>query len=201
MKLTKLKLSNLTGAKFDAHHRFQKILLKGLLSLLLLASIVALALAQESGQRPAPDHLPSLRQALTEAGAPALSSDQETQLKALATTFHTAQNQPNNRTAMMAARTALDNAILAGDMASIQTHSAVIANLMSAQMQTRLQAEANFKVQTLALLNAGGQLTPLTQKFTAPGVLRLLGSLTFGGGRMGPPSGNDFVHPPFGRKN
>ena len=200
MKLTKLKLSNLTSAKFDAHYRFQKILLKCLLSLLLLASIVALALAQESG-RPAPDHLRGLRQALTEADAPALSSDQETQLKALATTFHTAQNQPNNRTAMMAARTALDNAILAGDTAGVQTQSAVIANLMSAQMQTRLQAEANFKVQTLALLNAGGQLTPLTQKFTAPGVLRLLGSLTFGGGRMGPPSGNDFVHPPFGRKN
>ncbi len=61
MKLTKLTLSNLTSAKFDASYRFQQALLKGLLSLL-LASIVALA--QETGQRPAPDHLRGLRQAL-----------------------------------------------------------------------------------------------------------------------------------------
>lgn len=147
-------------------------------------------------QRPARafDPLMKLKKTLEEASAPTLSADQETQLKALIEARH------GNRAGHIAgaaglgsefetARAAYDAAILAGDQAKANAQAAIIANLGTAATKARLEADAKFKLDVLAVLKAGGQVGALTQKLGSEGLLRLLGSLSGGPGGQGGPRG------------
>jgi len=162
-----------------------KLISSTVLLLCVMAGSAASALAQRGQPR---DPLGFLKRALTEANAPALTSQQETQLTDLITGFRNAQPSGPDQ-ALEAARTAYDNAILAGDLATAQAQAQVIANRSAALTSARLQAQAKFELDALAVLKSGGQLEPLKQKFGNDHLLRLVGSLVggppFGGGRPG----------------
>jgi Spy/CpxP family protein refolding chaperone len=149
-----------------------------------IASSATVALAQRDQQR---DPLGFLKRVITEAGAPALTSQQETQLNDLINNFR--QGQPDSPDqALQAARTAYHSAILAGDLAAAQAQAQIIANRTAEHASARLQAEAKFDTDVLAVLKSGGQLEALRQKLSDDRLLGLISSLAgppFGGGRPG----------------
>lgn len=122
------------------------------------------------------DPLRGLRRAITEAGAPALAADQETQLTALITAYKEALPEDSDGT-LEAAREAFDAAILAGNLTGAQAQAAIIASRSAELANARLRAEAGFSISALAVLQTGGQLTPLIEKFSGDRVLNLIGSL------------------------
>jgi hypothetical protein len=109
------------------------------------------------------DPLGFLKRALTEAGATALTSEQETQLNTLITNFRNAQPTAPDE-ALKAARTAYNDAILAGDLATAQAQVAIISSRTVALASARLQATATYLIDVLAVLKSGGQLDQLRQK-------------------------------------
>lgn len=152
-----------------------------------VAGGVIMALAQ---QRPQHDPLGFLKRAITEANAPALSTDQETQLTTLITNFRNAQPKGPDET-LEAAHKAYAAAILAGDLAAAQAQIAIITSRGGELSGARMQAMAKFQIDFLAVLKAGGQLDPLKQKF-GDHLLGILGPFAGGppfGGRPGGPGG------------
>lgn len=122
------------------------------------------------------DSLSSLRSAIAQAGATALTTDQETQLNTLITTFQAAQPDDFDE-ALEAARTAYRTAILAGDQAAAQAQAAIIVSRITELTNAKLQAEIQFQIGVLAVLRTGGQLDTLIQVFGADRVLGLIDSL------------------------
>lgn len=158
-----------------------------LLFLCAIVGIAGMALAQPGPQRGQERNpLEFLKRAITEASAPALTSEQETQLTTLITNYRNAQpTEPDEQ--LKAAHAAYASAILAGDLAAAQAQAAIIANRTAEHSNTRLQAGAKFQIDVLAVLKSGGQLDPLKQKF-GDRLVGLLGSLAGGppfGGRPG----------------
>lgn len=132
-----------------------------------------------------------LKRAITEASAPVLTTEQETQLTDLVKAFREV-NKPTPNEAFKAAHDALNAAILAGNQAAVQTQIEALAVLQTVQAKTRLAADAKFKADVLAILRAGGQLDPLKQKLGDERLVGLAGSLAGGGGpgfRPGGPGG------------
>jgi len=161
-----------------------------------IAGLSTMALAQQGRTR---DPLAFLKRAITEANAPALTADEETQLTTLITNFRQAQpHGPNQQ--LLDARKAYNNAVLAGDLDTAQTQAGIISGLMAAQSRSGLTARAKFDTDALAALKNGGQLDALAQKFGNQRVLMLIGSLAghpfggerFGGGRPGFSPGGGF---------
>ena len=90
---------------------------------------------------------------------------------------------------MEAARRAYDNAIVAGNLAAANAQAAIIAQQISTDANTHLQAEAKFKIDALNVLKGNAnQITALTQRFGTAGLSHLLNSLA---GRPGSPGGPD----------
>jgi hypothetical protein len=137
-----------------------------------------------SGSAQAPDMLRSLKAALSDAGASALTSDQETQIQALITDFRTTTAPTTSN-----ARLAYDNYILTGNATGA---AALIQTLMSeqtAQDLGRLQAQVAFSVSVVRALQSS-QLSLLQQKLGADGLVQLIQSLAGGpGGPGGGPGG------------
>src|SRR5262245_60940303 len=107
-----------------------------------VAGGVIMAMAQ---QRPQHDPLGFLKRAITEANAPALSTDQETQLTTLITNFRSAQPKGPDE-ALEAAHKALAAAILAGDLAAAQLQIETIKTKGSELSAARMQAMAKFQI-------------------------------------------------------
>lgn len=128
--------------------------------------------------------LSSLRRAIAQANAPALTTEQETQIAALVTAYRNALPDDDDE-ALEAARDAFDAAVLAGNAAGAQAQTQIIANLNAANTTARLNAEAAFEIAVLALLRTSGQLTPLVTQFGNDRVLSLIDGLIGGssGGR------------------
>lgn len=153
---------------------------------------VCALIAQPQQRPPAPpqhDVLGALKHALTEAGAPALSAQQEQQLTDLIETAR--ENQPKGpNEAMETAHRAYDNAIVAGNLAAANAQAAIIAQQISTETSTHLQAEAKIKIDALNILKANAnQMTALTQRFGTAGLSHLLNSLAGGPGGPGGPGG------------
>ncbi|MBS1810324.1 MAG: hypothetical protein JST84_19330 [Acidobacteria bacterium] len=154
-------------------------------TLLLCAMLTNISFAQ---QRPTRDPLGFLKRALTEAGAPALTTDQETQITTLITAYKAAQpDEPSQ--ALIDARTAMGAAILAGDLTTAQTQAGIISGLIAAENNVRLLALAKFGAEVIVILKNGGQLEYLVQKLSSERVVGLIESLAgrggFGGGLGG----------------
>jgi hypothetical protein len=137
-----------------------------------------------SGSAQAPDMMGSLKAALADAGASALTSDQAAQIQTLITDFHTA-----TAPTVSAARVAYDSYILAGNATGA---AALIQTLMSeqaAQDLARMQTLATFSVGVVNVLQSG-QLSLLQQKLGADSLVQLIQSLAGGpGGPGGGPGG------------
>lgn len=171
--------------------------LKMIAVLLLAALAVAgnaglVAQGQGRPQGPPDGGLGFLKRAISDAGATALTSDQESQITALVAAFREA-NAPKPNDEVKAAHDAYDAAILAGDLATAQAKAAVLSDLIAVQSKARMQAAAKLEIEVLAILKSGGQLDALKTKFDDR-VVRIVASLAGGpgfgfggpGGRGGP---------------
>lgn len=153
----------------------------------LVCSLIANLTFAATQQRGTHDPLGFLKRALTEASAPVLTTEQETQITALITAYNAAQpTEPNQ--ALIDARTAFAAAVVAGDAAAAQTQAGIIAGLIAGENNTRLLALAKFGTDVATILKNGGQLSYLAQKFSPERVLNLIESLV-GHGGFGPGGG------------
>ncbi len=129
------------------------------------------------------DHLARLNRALADAGAPALTTTQEQQLNALITTARSSRQGRGPSAEVQAARTAYDNALLAGDTNTAVAQAAIIASATTSDLRARLEADANFVVQALNVLKSNGdQIGALQRSIGNAGLLRLVSSLAGGPG-------------------
>lgn len=159
-----------------------------IMALCVIALSVATIFAQP--QRPTRDPLAQLKRAITDANAPTLTGTQETAITALITAYRDAQ--PDDEDAVLeAAHDAFDAAILANKLNDAKAQATIIANRMAVLNKARLDGQAKFAIDVLAILGNGGQLAPLNTKFTADRVLGMVKSLAGGGfgGRGGGPGG------------
>lgn len=159
------------------------------IALLLLGAVAGNAmLTLADGGGPRGGGLSSLRRALTQANAPALTTAQETQIATLVTAYRDALPDDDDD-ALEAARDAFNAAVLAGNAAGAQAQATIIANLAAAHTRARLLAEAQFEIAVLALLRSGGQLNPLVTQFGNDRVLSIIDGLIGGGPGGGGPGG------------
>lgn len=149
-----------------------------------LSANLALVSAQ---QRTTRDALGFLKRALTEASAPALTTDQETQLNTLITAYKAAQSTEPSQ-ALLDAHAAYAAAVVAGNAAAAQTQAGIIAGLIAGEQNTRLLALAKFGTDVTTILKNGGQLEYLVQKLSTDRVLGVIESLV-GHGGFGPGGG------------
>lgn len=164
--------------------------LRAAISGALLLCLLALGVSAQPPQRPQFDPLRGLKHALEEAGAPALSTQQEEQLKTLIQQFRDARGNQQPDANLRAAQQAYDAAILAGNTAAANQQAQAIATALAAHTAERLQADAAFKIQVLNVIKSNQQqYNALVQKFGTTGVVRLLGSLAGGPGGFGGPGG------------
>lgn len=159
----------------------------------LIAGATTISLAQRGQHR---DALGFLKRALTEAGASALTSEQETQLNTLGANFRSAQPAGPDE-ALEAARAAYSAALLAGDLTTAQAQATIIASRTAELSSARLQASTKFQIEALAVLKSGGQLDALRQKLGDERVVGLIGSLAGGPPFGGPPGGRPGGGPGF----
>ena len=162
-------------------------------SVIFCAAFVGLSAILVNAQpaRLAPEPLRGLKHALETAGAPALSSQQEEQLKTLIQQFHDSRKAQTPDPGFGEARKAYDAAILSGDVAAATAAAQTLSNLMATHSAENLKAEAGFQIQALAVIKSNQQqYDALVQKFGNSGLVRLLGGLAVGPfGRPGGPSG------------
>jgi len=168
----------------NVNYRWRTI--AGIVLLLSFAVSLPTTLAQRPGGPQPPDVLAGLKHALEEAGAPALSSAQETQLEDLIKAFRQSQSQNGPSDAVQAAHHAYDAAILAGNLSAAQSQATIIANALSSATSARLQAQAKFEIDALNVLKTNAnQINALLQRVGSAGLTGILSGLA-GGGPGGP---------------
>jgi hypothetical protein len=156
---------------------------------LCLAAGMLMAQPQRPQGPPERDPLGMLKHALTDASAPALSTQQEQQLTQLIAAFRDNRPDGPNET-LEAAHHLYDNAIAAGNLAAANAQAAIIAQQIGADASAHLQAEAKFKIDALNVLKSNAnQISALTQQFGTAGLSHLLNSL-LGPGKPGGPAGH-----------
>jgi hypothetical protein len=149
----------------------------------LLGLMIASTMLATAQRGPQGGPLNFLKRALTEAGAPALTAEQEAKLNELSTAMREARQQAGPDEALLAARKAYDAALLNGDLAGAQAQAAIIASRSAELTSKNLQAEAKYFIEVATLLKSGGQWELLKQKFGEERLVRLLGGPGFGPGR------------------
>ena len=140
------------------------------------------ALAHPQGQPR--DPLGFLKHAISQAGGPALTTQQETDLLALIESARPTPPGPDDD--LKLAHEAFATAVLAGDAATAQAQAAIIAARQAQFGATRLAAEAKFAVSAVGILKSGGQLSALLQASDQNRVVGLVRSLLGPGGFGGP---------------
>lgn len=140
------------------------------------------ALAQQ--ERPRMDPLAMLERALTAAGAPELSSEQETEIRALITEFRDAHPRPVQNADIPDARKAYEEAILSGDSVGAASQAEAIAKERLDHMVQRQADAAVFAVSTIGILDSG-QVDALTTQMGTRGFVRLILSLANRPGGLG----------------
>ena len=155
-------------------------------SVMMLVCAIALGATATFGQppqRPQRDGLSFLKRAINEANAPTLTTAQETALNNLITAYKDAQPDDED-TVLEAARDAYNAAVLAGRLEVAQAQATIIANRMAVLNKAHLDGQAKFAIDVLTILNNGGKLEPLKNKF-GERVLGIVYSLTGHGGGHG----------------
>jgi hypothetical protein len=176
------------------HRKHQLGAAIGMLALCLIATGALWAQGRGYRQAGAPatsDPLAILKQSLNKAGATALDSSQEAALNTLITNFRSAHQPGAPDPAEQTARDAYVNAILAKDSTAATTAADILASLLSTRQRTMMEAETEFEIQALSVLN-GDQVAALQSTMGNNGILRVLQSLSgrgpgFGRAGMGNP--------------
>jgi len=138
--------------------------------------LVTLVSAQPRGRQPLGGPLDSievLRSGIEEAGAAALSSEQEKQIQAVIDSIrHTlASRQPDE--ALGQALSAYREAVIAGNLATAKSAAADLAAKEAENSRTRLEEQADWTIQLLALLTPD-QMNQLIAQFDKEGTFQLL---------------------------
>jgi Spy/CpxP family protein refolding chaperone len=170
-------------------NRTLKTMMMSFLLLCLAAGGFQIVFAQGPPSDRERDPLARLTRALSAAGAPALTEQQETQLRAAIAEFQQSRRAQEPNETIEAARRAFDEAIVVGDTAAIQAQAAIIVEQLALLTRSHLQAEATFKLQVLDILT-DEQVNQLLQRIGTAGLSRVLDSLAFRGG-LAPGSGPD----------
>jgi hypothetical protein len=145
----------------------------------MLAKSSGTTTSSQTTTQQAPDPLARLRQALSTAGATALSTDQETALTTLITDF-----RASNELTASTARLAYDNYILAGDEDSA---IALIPTLQAEQADeaaARAEAVTSFGADVVRVLSTS-QITSIQVSLGTDELVKLLQSLVGGFGHGG----------------
>ncbi len=149
-----------------------------------MTTLAGLGLAQSSSptqSRQAPDPLRHLTQALSKAGADALSTEQQAALNTLITDFQSADALTPSAT-----RLAYDNYILAGDAPDAIALLPALEAERATQAEDRKQAVATFAADAIKILTPA-QVKALQQSLGADETVRLIQSLSGpAAGRRGP---------------
>ncbi len=158
------------------------------IALCMVAMLAGTALAQgrmgRMGQGQPQNLLMPLKNALQNAGAVALSSDQETKISTLITNFRAA-NQPAAPSAdVQAARLKYDDAILAGQTAVASAQIPILVANQTSQASSRLMSDAAFAMAVVQVLTPD-QVSTLVNRMGSGGVVRMVESLAGGPGGMG----------------
>ncbi len=132
---------------------------------------------QGFGQR---NPLASLQSAIQRSGAPALTSDQQTQLQTLIQNFRSAQRPTGPNANIQSAQQNFENAVLSGNTSNATSAADALASAMSAEAPKHLEALATFDVQALNILQP--QASALKQEMGNSGLVALLSSLAGGPG-------------------
>jgi hypothetical protein len=154
-----------------------------LTAMLLFASEATVCLAQMQTM----DVLAPLKDALQKAGAAALTSTQETSIKALIDDFRNAHQASAPSTTMQAALATYENAILNSDRSTAALEAKAIAAAQADEMATRETESATLAINILGYLNST-QVNALITQQGKSGLVRLLLGLA-GGTRGGPGPG------------
>ena len=132
------------------------------------------ALAQQ--ERPGVNPLARLERALEASGASELSSEQESEIRALITEFRDAHPRPVQNADIPDARKAYEEAILKGDSAGAAFQAESIAKERLDHMVQRQADAAVFAVNAIGILDSG-QVDALTTQMGTRGFARLILSL------------------------
>jgi hypothetical protein len=124
--------------------------------------------------------LMGLRNALQQSGAPGLTSDEETKLKALIQDFRTAIKPEAPTEALQAAHREFDNAILTGNSAAAVAQATIWISSQSARELTRIKAQADFAIAAIKILRENSQADPLLKWMGTNGLVNL--AISLGGG-------------------
>jgi hypothetical protein len=172
-----------------------------LVPLLILAGSAGIVFAQP--EMPAFDPLAGLKNALQNAGASALTSDQESSINALLQAYRSTHGKPSPNAVVQAARTAYENAILNGDSAAAASQAAILGNAQASEMAQRETDAAALAISVENVLKTeSGQTAALISRMGSSAFVRLL--LSLGGGPRGfgprpggpPPDGGGPAGPP-----
>lgn len=157
-------------------------------AMVLCITLASVQLAMAQGVRPTRDTLAGLKHALQEAGAAALTADQESALNTLITAFRENNRPQEPSTELQAAHKAYNDAILAGNADAAKVAQAQLDSLFAALSAARQQARITFDVSAVKILTSA-QVSALVQKFDEGRVVGLIGSLAGGPGGPGGPGG------------
>jgi hypothetical protein len=147
------------------------------------------AMAQDFPPPQSPDSLFPLESALSGAGAAALTTSQEEQLKTLISDFRSSQKPPAPSEAAQTARASYDNAIVACDASAAAAQIPVLVAEQTSNAISRMQAQISFSINVIQILQANANQLNLLQQYLGAGrLVRLIGSLAGGpGGGPRPP--------------
>jgi hypothetical protein len=157
-----------------------------------LTGRASLGISQMEPKPPYP--MAQLKNALETAGAPALTSSQETAIQALLTDFRKAHRAPR-KSATQTARAAYETAILNGDLSAAAAQAETIGVAEAADIVQRETDAAALAINLLSILKADAeQYNALIAKMGSSGVVRL--ALGIAGGPRGGPGGPGPKLPP-----
>jgi hypothetical protein len=161
-----------------------------LIAALFLGFMSGMTALQAQSNMPARDPLAILKNALQDAGAPTLTSAQESSIKDLLSAFRSAQQPPPQNTAVQTARAAYETAILNGNSSAAASQASAIAKAQLTDMVQRESEAAVLAINVINVLKTGsGQAPALITKLGESGFVRLVLNLAGGRGGFGPRPG------------
>jgi hypothetical protein len=131
------------------------------------------ALAPAQPERLSIDELAPLKDAIQLAGVTALTSAQESNIRALIATFKNT-HKPSFIAAAQEARTTYENAILYGDNVTAESQAEIIGKAQAAEMIQREKDVAIFAINVISILRSNpGQVEGLVLRFGGSRIVRL----------------------------
>jgi hypothetical protein len=165
-----------------------RLLSRFLILALGLMTGATLCLAQQG--MPPREGLALFNNALQAAGAPALTSEQEASIKALIAEFRESHQKPAQDTAIQGVRTAFENAVLNGDLATATDKAEALGEAQAKEMVRREIDTAAFAISVIDVLKTGsGQVSAMVAQMDAGRFVRLVLNLAGGSGGFGPRGG------------